>query len=286
MPQIQCPACSARMNAPDTAIGKRIKCPKCAEAFVVEEPDADEGFEVIEEAVRAKPKSRAVAVVDDDEDDDEEDERPKKKARKGKKKPAASQPIGLWIGAGVVALLLIGGGLFFATRAGSSAGDTRWIPFTAPDKSFTMAFPEGEPQKETIESIITGNADAIKSAAEFGAWSRTMGNRKYVIIYYSTVGGEALKRVMTSELFANKAVDMWVPGQEGPFGGKTSSITKVTVDGILTVQFAGGNTVKGFLSRVFYLNGRIYLIGVDGEPGMAADDPKALAFLNKFVKGG
>ncbi len=285
------------MNAPDTAIGKRIKCPKCAEAFVVDEPDADEGFEVIEEAVRAKPKRRAVAVVDDDDDEEEEDERPKKKARKGKKKPAAIQPIGLWIGAGVVALLLIGGGLFFATRGGKSgttssatSGATekeiRWVPFTAPDNSFTMAFPEGEPQKETIESIITGNADDIKSAAEFGAWSRTMGDRKYVIIYFTAAGGEALKRVMTSELFANKAVEMWVPGREGPFGGKTNSITKVTVGGIQTVQFAGGNTTKGFVSRVFYLNGRIYLIGVDGEAGMAADDPKATAFMNKFAKGG
>ena len=282
MPQIHCPSCSARMKAPDTAIGKRIKCPKCDEAFLVEEPEAEEGFEVIEEAVPSKPKSRVVVVVDDD-DEEEEDETPKK-ARKGKKKPTANKPIGLWIGVGVVALLLIGSGVFFATRGG--ANDTRWVTFIAPDKSFSLAFPEGEPTKETIESIIVGNKDDFKSAGEFGAWSRTMGNRKYVIIYFSTVGGEAMKRVMTPELFANKAIDLWRPGQEGPFGGKTTSLTKVTSDGILAVQLSGGDTTKGFVCRVFYLNGRIYMMGVDGEPGMTSEDPKAQAFMNKFTKGG
>ncbi len=289
MPQIECPACSARMNAPDTAIGKRIKCPKCAEAFVVEEPEADEGFEVIEEPVRAKPKSRAVVVVDDDdEEDDDEDERPKKKARKGKKKPAASQPIGLWIGAGVVALLLIGGGVFFATR-GSSGGnvkDIRWVPFTAPDKSFATAFPDGEPVKETMESLSKGKPGTLPPGAEFGAWSRTIGERKYVVGYFVPPGGEAFKRMMTAEMFADKIADPRELGKDGPFGGKMTSMTKVSVNGIAAAQLVGSDMGKTNISWIFYLNGRIYMIGVEGELSMTADDPKATAFMNKFAKGG
>lgn len=35
---VVCPSCSTRMNAPDTAAGRRTKCPKCGSAIVVPGP--------------------------------------------------------------------------------------------------------------------------------------------------------------------------------------------------------------------------------------------------------
>lgn len=278
MPQIQCPACSARMNAPDTAIGKRIKCPKCAEAFVVDEPDAEEGFEVIEQAAQARPKSRAIVVVDDD--DEEEDETPKKKARKGKKKPAASKPIGLWIGAGVVALLLIGGGVFFATR-----GERGWTKFRAPDNSFTTSFPDGEPQKETRESLNKDKKGLIAAKSEFSAWSRVSGERKYFVVFDLPPADMDIAG-LTPEILVEMSLSRSKPGSYGPFLGKIRSSSKSTVNGIPAIHFVSDHEGKSSVCWSFFANKRLFFIIVDGEPGMTADDPKAQAFMNKFAKGG
>jgi hypothetical protein len=115
---VVCPECSAKLNAPDSAAGKKVKCPKCQTAMVVPTPLPEEpAFEVVDEpakkpAAAAKPvvkakvkaeieddgekprKKRVSAEIEDDEkprkkrqdesDEDEEDDRPRKK-----KKPAA-----------------------------------------------------------------------------------------------------------------------------------------------------------------------------------------------------
>ncbi len=276
MPQIQCPACSARMNAPDTAIGKRIKCPKCAKAFFVEEPEADDGFEVIEEAVRTKPKSRAVVVVDDDDDE----EMPKKKARKVKKKPTEGKPVGLWIGAGVVALLLIGGGVFFATR-----GSSGWTKFRAPDNSFTTAFPDGEPVKETRESLNKDKPGLITPTSELFAWSRVSGDRKYFVIVELPPAHPDSDR-MTAENFIEATLPRTKPGSYGPFVGKIRSSAKSAVNGTPAIHFVNDNEGKTSVCWAFFANKRLFFIIVDGEASMAADDPKATAFMNKFAKGG
>jgi hypothetical protein len=88
------PGCSAKLNAPDIAAGKKVKCPRagCGEHILVPDPKSS-GFEVVEEKPRPKtsPRKAVMAEVeddmpvrkkrrDDDEDEeDEEDERPKSK---------------------------------------------------------------------------------------------------------------------------------------------------------------------------------------------------------------
>jgi hypothetical protein len=88
---VVCPGCGTKLNAPDTAAGKRVRCPKpdCGTAVAVPAPVAE--FEAVDEQTPAKPK-KAVAEVDEDtpkkpkkaaavEADDEDDapKRPKKK---------------------------------------------------------------------------------------------------------------------------------------------------------------------------------------------------------------
>ena len=93
--RIQCPECSARLTAPDSAAGQEIECPKCGGllALPTAEPEADEPA-----PVRRKSRPR-----------DGEDETPRKK----RSKPAAkSSKSPLLIGAGVV-VVLVGVGLAF-----------------------------------------------------------------------------------------------------------------------------------------------------------------------------
>jgi hypothetical protein len=131
-----CPNCDARLQAPDTVEGKRVKCKKCGEAFVarpVEEEDDDRPARPAKAAAKTRP--RPVADDEDDRprrpskasrrDDDEDDDRPRRRSRddeddeprpkatkKGKKrKKPVGAPVLLFVLIGVGALVLIGGGI-------------------------------------------------------------------------------------------------------------------------------------------------------------------------------
>lgn len=58
---ITCSGCGVKMTAPDAAINKRVTCPQCKTAFVVPDPNAAEGFEVVED----EPLD-ATEIIDDD----------------------------------------------------------------------------------------------------------------------------------------------------------------------------------------------------------------------------
>ena len=75
---IACPSCSTRFTAPDTAAGKRVRCPKCQAAVPIPAAEAEDGFEVVDDpAPPAKPAKKKPVVVEDE--DDDEEERPRKK---------------------------------------------------------------------------------------------------------------------------------------------------------------------------------------------------------------
>ena len=117
---INCGKCSAKINAPDAAAGKRVKCPKCASPILV--PAADD-FEIVDDEPRRpvmSAKKPVAAEVDDDEeevvrpkkksrprdeDDDEDDERPRKKNAVVKKKGI---PVWIFAVAGVGIFAVIG----------------------------------------------------------------------------------------------------------------------------------------------------------------------------------
>jgi predicted Zn finger-like uncharacterized protein len=70
-----CPGCATKVRIPESLLGKRVKCPKCAMIFTAEEPDA--GFEEVrddEEEVR--PRRRRAAPINENDRDDDYDARP------------------------------------------------------------------------------------------------------------------------------------------------------------------------------------------------------------------
>lgn len=122
---VQCPECNARLNAPDTAAGKKVKCPKCSTALVIPANDEEEP------PVRRKSRPddsdeevRSKKPRDPDDEEEEEEERPKRKKKgKGKRgKPASSggSRAPLLIGVGLAVLLLVGGGGYLIYRAVSN----------------------------------------------------------------------------------------------------------------------------------------------------------------------
>jgi hypothetical protein len=146
---VLCPSCDTPVNAPDSAAGKRAKCPKCQEVMIL--PGGAEGFEVVDEPVpKKKPRVRVEEDEDErptrksrrrDEDEDEvdderpkrkssrqmdsEDERPSRKSRRRdedddrpRKKGAvtAGNSKGLWMGVRIAIMIAVGVGVYFALR--------------------------------------------------------------------------------------------------------------------------------------------------------------------------
>jgi hypothetical protein len=143
---VVCPKCSAKLTAPDSAAGKKVKCPKCQTTTPVprllpEEP----AFEVVDEPQPAEPpppKPSVKAKAKEDvflADDRREDEKPKKPVKpsksnddddeKPKKKKKKKKGSGTWlekrvrhyVGGGVLCVLLGIAGWVFSDR--SAPGD-------------------------------------------------------------------------------------------------------------------------------------------------------------------
>jgi predicted Zn finger-like uncharacterized protein len=72
---VSCPECGAKLRVPDTAVGKRVKCSKCATAFVAEPPAGDAGVqaEPPEEPVSARKPARRREEPDDEDDEEGDD---------------------------------------------------------------------------------------------------------------------------------------------------------------------------------------------------------------------
>ena len=79
---VVCSHCSAKLNAPDSAAGKKVKCPKCQSVITVPEALAPE-FEVVEDEPQAPKKPKAVVKAAVELDDD--DEPPRKKAPRSRR---------------------------------------------------------------------------------------------------------------------------------------------------------------------------------------------------------
>lgn len=138
---VVCPGCDARLNAPDAAAGRTVKCPKCKAPMRVPEP--------AEPAEEPKPVNSMATGGEEDRPrrkrpaaDEEEDDRPRKK---GKKPAKSGAPVGLIVGA-VAAVLLLGGGGFAAY----------WFGFRQPATPASVPPPAPPPaQPEAPKRVLT-----------------------------------------------------------------------------------------------------------------------------------
>jgi hypothetical protein len=112
---LSCPECDATLKlAAPPPEGKRVKCPKCEAVFV---PEAVEERRVSADRPVAPARPRSRPAYDDD--DDRDDDRPRRPRRK--KQGVNGVLIGLLVGGGVLALLLVvcaGAGVLLYFRAG------------------------------------------------------------------------------------------------------------------------------------------------------------------------
>jgi hypothetical protein len=177
---VTCSGCSVKLNVPDSAAGKKVKCPKpgCGAILSVPAPRPDfEVIAVVPPAPLPKPKPRpvkAVVEVDDDDDerprktsrrDDDDEEEDGDRPRKKKKKKSAGMSPGVLVGIVLGGLLVLGGagyGVYaLVSKKSDSAGGggngsgqkaavpTSWVAYTAANDKFKAYFP-AEPKALTL----------------------------------------------------------------------------------------------------------------------------------------
>lgn len=183
---IVCSGCSTKLNAPDTAAGRKVKCPKCHTPIAVPAPDA--GFEVVEDEPQpaAKAPRKPVAADDDrprkgrrrDVEDDEDDAPPRKKGKKAQK--AAGVSPALLYGGIAAAVLVVGFAVYWFALRGDSGGSggggggaggggagggalpEGWKEFVSAQDGFKAHFPdEPKPQSTARELRTIGNGGEV-----------------------------------------------------------------------------------------------------------------------------
>lgn len=147
-----CPGCNAALRSPNAiTAGKKIRCPKCGEAFAVPEVEVDAE---LDDGIQTRPASRPARRPAEDYDeppayDDEPDEaedRPLRKKKKRKKKQGVSPA--LLIGGAVLLLAALATGGYFAwdlLSSGRNKGTGNEIPLAyIPAEHDLMAFADVE----------------------------------------------------------------------------------------------------------------------------------------------
>jgi hypothetical protein len=151
---VACPHCSIRLKLKDpSALGKTIKCPKCAQSFTaqVSAPAAAATVGAAAPTKKKRPPPEA-APPEDEGDDGEEpaDEAPRKKKKKGKKKrkkQASGPPMGLIIGISAFVFLLVAGGVVAMIVINKGGGGSR--------SSASVAAPELEHYQGPVYSLMS-----------------------------------------------------------------------------------------------------------------------------------
>jgi hypothetical protein len=119
---IRCPECNGKLKVPESAAGKKVKCPACRAAVVIPHPDAEADDEGADEYGVRTPKAPAQSAADEP-----ESPLPRKKSGRGgekkkKKRPATVMDPRLVAGLGAAALLLIVGLVWLVVRGFSGGG--------------------------------------------------------------------------------------------------------------------------------------------------------------------
>ena len=80
---VLCPSCNSKLNAPDSAAGKRVKCPKCQ--VLMELPAPEPEYELLDGTppiiAKAKPKPPSKQAIEEEDDSDDRPVRKKQSRR-------------------------------------------------------------------------------------------------------------------------------------------------------------------------------------------------------------
>lgn len=258
---VLCPDCKRRLNVPETAVDKTIRCPACKALIPpVSEPrsaasdaeDAEPDVPSPSRAVKRAPSLQTASVPSPArpprEEEAEEDigpsEKPlrKKSSRRERsmgKKSSAGLVIGLAVGGGVLLLLLLGagGGLLWYFARGKAIAETEWQPFTPPGGDCTVLMP-GAPR---FQPLTTNGVTVNKYLVE------RHGEQTVFVVAFANLGFDLFKPNAV-ELLAHAERDEIVR----KMNGKAGSETAIALAGLPGREFQIAPPAGGiFIERIY-----------------------------------
>ncbi len=293
---IACPNCEAKFQVPDELSGKRLKCKKCGEAFVARPAD---------DAPAPTTKHKTRPSSDDDEprrstratrprDEDESDDEPRPKKKRSKKK--AKTPVGLLIGVGVAAALLIGLGVFAAIyfsgdkkdpatgtsdisggTSGTAEWTKNWVDYSAPDGSFTARLPIAPAVKtDTVETdmgrlgVKTYQSDAPSVVVEITCFD------------VPAAVGQKIDDVRADQILASAVAQLAksIPGGTSGQPVRTTHQGRPARD--VAIGLVGANAIQR--GRVVLGDGKVLVILVRTKAGPTKPDRAQAVFDNLQLK--
>ncbi len=265
-----CPNCSARLQVPDTLAGKRVRCKKCSEPFLVEGPAEDDEAETPAPAkARSRPREdderpskKSRPAADEDEADEDEEDRPAPRKKKNKKKPQGVPPlvIGLVLGG----VILVGGGIaaFFLLKddkkddtelaaakgkGGEGESGPPWVDYVDAEAKYRIRYPaQPSIQTQAVMGVTLKAAVLNRGPTNFVSYS--------VVVPPAERGDP------------EQVLDRAVQQAAGMMGGGSITDKKP-----ITHQGKPGRelkmTIQGMTGvvRIFYVNDRMYNLTVIGQ---------------------
>jgi hypothetical protein len=296
---VACTSCSAKLNAPDQAAGKRVKCPKCQSVIAVPAPVDD--FEVLDDEPEPKKPVRKVVDEEDDDrparkrsrrddDDEDDDDRPRSRKKKGKKAAKSSALPLLLIIAGTLAAAAVGWTVIAfvlnnrkdevrgTTGPAVPRGDTQpnadWEVFDRPE--FGIQLPRGgqPPERNT-----QGEGRFKAQFPDAQVWTKTGPTGTAYVIAVCPLTGP-VKDAFTQN--RDQAVRLFGENMlAGIPPNNVESNTEVQVGGAsgrqAVIRVGPGKNVM----RIFFGTDRLILLNVTG-PIQSAEDPQAKPFFDSF----
>jgi hypothetical protein len=273
---VVCPGCSARLGAPEPTAGKTIRCPRCKAPIAV--PEVLDGIEEpapVQVAPR-KPPVRAAAPDDEDDDrprkrsrpayDEDEDDEDRPRRKRGRRRAAAGPPVGLLVGGGLAALLVLGGvgfGVYwFSLRAkpaapgepgaaapGAPGGVAKaavpggWTEYAPPNAGFKAYYPAAP--KNMTRAATPPAGFTRPYTYDYGCQTPTLQVVVKVHVFSETMPVPDREAFLTTALTAGVRKELFKEVSTGKawVGGKEATEVVHEVD--LTALFGGGVRPKG-----------------------------------------
>ena len=256
--QTRCPNCDASYNLAEAQRGKKVRCRKCSETFVVGErtkrragglrreerqdpPGRLAGFARAPAAGhrRKRDRPRPAATGDEDREDDEEEEEDSRDRRGRREKSRSAAPLILLLCGGVLLLLLMGGGvLVFAVRRHESLVQSgRGQPVRNPA-------PDGRPRPTDVDDALlwirtAQTADKQNKAAEWLARATVIDAKRKDV---AAVLEKLVSNANTHDS-AVKALAQWAGPEDVP-----TLLTAVEIDnGLWAGDRAGGEAADALV---------------------------------------
>jgi len=278
---VECPECERRIRISAELIGKKVKCPSCAKAFVAnaalelgDAPPTRQSDIADDRELPARKSTRPLRRTEEDDDWEEAAQRPSTKRRKKARSSSPPWIIGACMAAAVL-LMAVGGTIYLVAKRGGSGspllgpagggagtGSAAWQTLTSSRFACTFSMP-GTPKIEHEKDDDTYTIEIENQMIMFGCMFSDHTN--------SRQSADAYVRARLQELASKGKIVQ----RAATWGGQQC----------IEVEYQIPNKGQGII-RLYVRGNHSYTAGVFARTGATLPKPDVDRFFGSFTFAG